>query len=385
MAKVTGLNNVVNITSLDVPQMLSLFKKGDKVPGFLGAPGVGKTASIKQWAKEEAERLNKTFVDSPSAEDWDNPQNFCYSVVLTSQIEEIDSRGLPHIITKANGEQITVYTLTELFPKNGCGVIVLDEFPNGRTQVQNAMQPMILERRAGSIMVSKDITFVVAGNRQCDNSGTHFIPTAMRNRVGWFEVSKPSVNDWLDKMDEIGKPINPRIAAWMLSIGAKYYDNFDPKAEQYAYGTARSVHMASELIEGQTDYKVIQKLVGSFVGEDAGVEFVEFLKLTETVDINRLLKEPTTIHEYEGNLGLLYSISITLIDKFIDNSSTNEPILDILMETKRKEHGMFVLRGILTKLGRAKYLDRLTKCKNAKGILTKYYQLLKADSIEGAQ
>jgi len=379
MSKSSSLNNVVNVTSLDVPKLLSIFRKHGEVPGFLGAPGVGKTASIKQWAIDEAKRQSKTFVECPTVEDWDNPENFCYSVVLTSQIEEIDSRGLPHVVTKDGGEQVTVYTLTELFPQKGTGVIVLDEFPNGRTQVQNAMQPMILEHKAGSVLISPDIQFIVAGNRQSDNCGTHFVPSALRNRVFWYEVSKPSVTDWLDKMDEIGQPINPRMAAWMLSIGAKYYDNFDPRAEQYAYGTTRSVHKASEIIEDQTDYKMIQKLVGGAIGEDAGIEFVAFLKLTETVDINALLKDPKQIHTYEDNLGLLYSISITLIDKFVDTIGSNEPILDIIMETKRKEHGMFILRGTMNKLGKSKFIERLTKCKNAKDITNKYYQLLRGD------
>lgn len=376
-----NLNNVVGVTSLDVPELLTIFRKHGKVPGFLGAPGVGKTASIKQWAIEEAARQGKTFVECPTIEDWDNPNNFCYSVVLTSQIEEIDSRGLPHVVTKNDNEQVTVYTLTELFPKNGCGVIVLDEFPNGRTQVQNAMQPMILEHKAGSMLISKDIQFIVAGNRQSDNCGTHFIPAALRNRVFWYEVSKPSVGDWLDKMEEIGRPINPRMAAWMLSVGAKFYDNFDPRAEQYAYGTTRSVHQASEIIDGISDYKMIQKLVGGAIGEDAGMEFVSFLKLTETVDVNALLKDPKEIHKYEDNLGLLYSISITLIDKFVDTIGSNEAILDVIMETKRKEHGMFILKGTMNKLGKAKFIERLTKCKNAKNITNKYYQLLKGEEV----
>ena len=400
MAKnVAGMNNVVNITTGEIPKIMTVFRKKKKVMGVLGGPGIGKTAGIKYQSQMNAIIYGKlddsperkhpgepyTWVECPTADDWDDADNWCYSVVLTSQIEEIDSRGLPHILVKKNGEKITVYTMTELFPQHGRGDIVLDEFPNGRTQVQTAMQPMILEHKAGNIKISPNITFVIAGNRPGDNCGTYNIPSALKNRVGWFEASRMPVENWLELLDEIGKPLNPRMAAWMLSIGSKYYDNFDPKAEQFAYGTPRSIEAASELIEGESDYPLIAKLVGSEIGESAGVEFVEFLKLTETVDINKLLKEPKSIHEYENNLGLLYSISITLIDKFVDNASTNEPILDILMETKRKEHGMFVLKGILNKLGRARYLDRLTKCKNSKGIITKYYQLLKADTLEGAQ
>lgn len=372
-----GLKNVVQISSLDIPTILSAFRAKHKVAAFMGPPGVGKTKSVEAWAEAEAKRQGKKLVMNPKAESWKDPNNFCVGVLLTSVIEETDVVGYPHV-ENDNGEFIARYALNELLPIEGCGMVFFDEFPNGRTQVQNALQRILLEHRLGNYVISEDIQFIVAGNRPADNCGTFYIPAALRNRVGWFEVSRPKVEEWLDKMEEIGKPINPTIAAWMLSIGSKYFDNFDPKAEQYAFGTTRSVTMASEMIEGVTDYNIIKKLAGSFMGADAGTDLVMFMKLTEKVDINKLLTDPKSIHNYEDDLGILYSVSLNLIDKFVEEPKHTDSVLAILHEMKRIELGFFMLKGILNKMGGNKALDRISKSKNGKDVMLRYHKIIQA-------
>lgn len=373
-----GLNNVVLISSMDIPKYVMKFREKRKVLAVMGAPGIGKTKAIEESAEQIAKKLGKNLVTNPTVESWKNPNNFCVSVVLTSVIEETDVIGYPHV-TNDNGEIVARYALNELFPIEGCGIIFFDEFPNGRSSVQNALQRILLEHRIGNYKISPDIQFIVAGNRPSDNCGTYNIPAALRNRIGWMEVTRPKIESWLDKMEEIGKPINPTIAAWMLSIGSKYFDNFDPKAEQYAYGTTRSVTMASELIEDEKDYEIISKLAGSFIGADAGQDLVEFMKLTEKVDINELLQDATQIHKYETDMGMLYSISVTLIDKCNDNPKILDNVLAIISETKKKEHGVFIIKGLMTRWGKAKTLERIMKTKNYKDVMEKYYLLLKTD------
>lgn len=377
MAHEKGLRNVVQISSLDIPTYLTIFRKSGEVVALFGPPGVGKTKAVEAWAADEAARLGKTLVTNPKPNDWKNPNNFCVGTLLTSVIEETDVVGYPHV-ENDNGEMVARYALNELLPIEGCGVVFMDEFPNGRTQVQNALQRILLEHRIGNYVVSKDIQFIVAGNRPSDNCGTFYIPSALRNRVGWFEVSRPKIEDWLELMESIGQPINPTIAAWMLSIGSKYFDNFDPKAEQYAFGTTRSVTKASKMLEGITDHKIMEKVVGSLIGADAGQDLVMFMKLTEKVDMTGLLQNPTAIHKYEDDLGVLYSIALNLVDKFADDSKYADNVMAILGETNRKEIGAYALKSILSKMGSNKALERITKCKNGKEVMLKYHKLIQA-------
>jgi hypothetical protein len=375
-----GLNNVTNISTEDIGEMIEIHRNKHEVVAFISEPGAGKTASIVATGRKIAKSLNKRFVLNPTIEEWEAEDTFCVQVIILGTIEEIDVRGMPHV-TMFNGRQLTKYSLTELFPTKGTGMVVIDEFANARTNIQNAMQDVVLEHRAGNFPISRDIQFVIATNGPQHNTGTYYIPSALRNRASWFEVVPSKLEKWLEIMEDID-PIDPRIAAWLLSIGSKYYRNFDPKAEQYGYGTMRSLHKASNLIKGVTNENLLRKLVGGRVGDDAGQDFLAFTKLTQKVDINALLKNPASISEYEDNIGLLYSISVTLVDKFVDTQSTNEAVIDILDVMKRKENGVFILKNVKNKLGRANFMTRLSKCSNIKKVATKYHQLLRGEEME---
>jgi hypothetical protein len=102
------------------------------------------------------------------------------------------------------------------------------------------------------------------------------------------------------------------------------------------------------------------------------------MKLTEKVDIAELLAKPSMIHKYEDDLGVLYSISLNLIDKFVDDSKHTSSVLQILNEMKRIEIGFFMLKGILNKMGGNKALDRITKDKNGKEVMLKYHKIIQA-------
>lgn len=374
----SGMNNVVKIPITEVAQYADICIKAGEVPAFFGPPGIGKTSVLSQRAEVRAKKLGLKFNPHPTAKDWDDPTLYNFATNLLSQMEELDTRGLPHVITKPNGEQVTVYTPSELFPTNpkAQGEILLDEFANGHTRVQNSMQQIILEHAAGTMKLAPDVKFIIAGNRPDDNTAVNFIPMALRNRIAWFEVSKDKVESWLEAMEEIGQPINASMAAFMLSEGKEYYDNFKPETDLYAYGTMRSIQKASRIIEGIEDHKQIEKLVGAFMGADAGKDFVSFLRLTEKVDMVKVLNNPSEIHKYEDNLGLLYSICINLIDKAVESQANAEKVLAVIGETNKREHGVFVIKGIMNKMG-AKANERIVKCKNAPEVMTKYHQVLK--------
>ena len=376
-----GLMNVVNISSLDIPELLGLYRQGNKVLSLMGPPGCGKTEGVREGARRQAKKMGLTYVECPTPDDWRNPKNFCLSVVLTSQIEEIDARGLPHVV-EVDGKQMTVFTITELFPVVGTGIIFLDEFPNGRTQVQTAMQPMLLNHIAGGYHISDGIQFVVAGNRPQDNCGTFYIPYALRNRLQWYEVQRPKTEDLIQKMQDIGKPLHPKLIGWVLSVGSKYVDNFDPKAEQYAYATPRSLEMASDMLtvvdkEHGTNHKMYTRVVGAAMGENAGLDFVTFLKLSDAIDINKLLDSPDMIKRYaNGDPGLLFSICVNLSERSLDEKQVVK-VFKVMEALDRKEFGVFIVHSMIRGLGNAKTVLYLQK-PELKNVVNSYLTLVKA-------
>lgn len=372
-----GLTNVIQIRTTQIPDICGVMRKTKQVVSFMGPPGCGKTASVQMFAKQLAEGQNKKFIENPHPDDWDNDENFCFSTVLTSQIEEIDTRGLPHITVKKNGDSITVYTMTELFPAKGHGVIFLDEFANGRTQVQNALQQILLEHKAGNLVISPDIQFVMASNRPQDNCGTFYIPAALRNRVAWFEVNRPKTEEWLKLMRKIGRPINPWIEGFILAVGEKYVDNFNPKAEQYAYGTIRSVELASRAIDGINEPEIIGMLVGGFMGAAAGQDLKAFIALSAEVDLHKLLDNPSMIKKYTDRIGMIYSICVNLIQKAVEgDDKTREKVFQVLEQVGADEYALFVINGILRTKGAPATVTILKNSQTAMKNITKYQSLL---------
>jgi hypothetical protein len=373
-----GMTNVVKITSDQIGLYVKVCRKKGLVPAFFGPPGCGKTSAVasvvKQIAKEEGYE-QVTF--NPTIKDWFNPKSFNCSTVLTSQIEELDARGAPYVKMIDGVGHVTVFSPTELFPTEGNGVIVFDEFPNGRSEVQNALQQILLDHKAGNFNISKNISFVIAGNRPSDNCGTYNIPSALRNRVMWFEVSRPDkVEKWIDIMEDEGRPIDGRVQAFMLSaVGMKFFDDFDPKADQYAYGTLRSWEMVSKAIQDEKEDKIIRNLVSACVGVKAGIDFSAFLKMIEQIEMKELLRNPKLIHQHENNPGLMYSICVSLVE-MSNNKAEHKPIYQILNEIRQDEYGLFVVSGMLRKMGHAGFINSLKTCPEGASVMTRYAKLI---------
>ena len=90
-----SMPNMAQISSVDIPELVIKFRETKKVLSLMGGPGIGKTAGLNYGGSIIAKKLGKKVVVNPTPEDWLNPDNFCISTVLASQMEELDTKGLP--------------------------------------------------------------------------------------------------------------------------------------------------------------------------------------------------------------------------------------------------------------------------------------------------
>ena len=375
----TGMQDMEQISSADIPEMVERFRKTGQVVYFIGQPGTGKTQAVFHAARIIAKKMGLNYVDTPSLADWSDPNNFCVGSIMASQIEEMDTKGVPTIEKMENGSKITIFTPTELFPREGTGILFCDEFANGRSSVQNAFQPIFLEHKSGSFKISANIQFVLASNRPQDNCGTFNVPAALRNRVAWFEVSPPPLEEWISLMIKLNRAIDPRITGFLLSVGSKYIgDDFDAKRNSYAYPSRRTLEMASEAIRGEKNFKMIKRLVGALLGAGAGFDLASFLELSEKVNVDNLLNNPKEINKYLGDPGTLYSICIALVDNGKD-MARSEKVLNVLMALSADEFGLFVVQGMMREYGPDGVMKRVNSAPNVgPQLMNKYVHLIKA-------
>jgi MoxR-like ATPase len=239
-----------------------------------GAPGIGKSSIVGQLAKENG----LEFVD-----------------VRLSQLAPTDLRGLP--VAEAG---ISKWYPPEFLPRQGKGILFLDEINMAPPAMQGMAQQLILDRRVGSYVVPDGWFVWAAGNRKEDRAAVFDMPAPLANRFLHLEVL-PDFESF--KAFALETNVHEQIIAF-LSFRSTLLHKLDP--QQPAWCSPRSWVMASALHYAGLD-------IAPAIGTGAAAEFAAFLALYQTLpDLQPILegrsdripfpKEPST--RYATAIGL---------------------------------------------------------------------------------
>jgi MoxR-like ATPase len=217
-----------------------------------GPPGIGKSSVVAQTAG--AHGLG--FID-----------------VRLSQLAPTDLRGLP---VPENG--ISRWYPPEFLPRDGAGILFLDELNLAPPTMQGMAQQLILDRRVGSYVVPEGWFIWAAGNRKEDRAAVFDMPAPLANRFLHLEV-EPDFESFKAYALEAG--IHEQLLAF-LSFRTTLLHKLDPR--QPAWPSPRSWAMASSLHSVGLD-------IAPVVGAAAAAEFSAFVELYRTLpDLERVLE-----------------------------------------------------------------------------------------------
>ena len=217
-------------------------------PVFLwGPPGVGKSEVVAQVATE----LKATLID-----------------IRAVLLDPVDLRGLPHI---ENGE--AVWSPPAFLPKGkGKFILFLDELNAAPPLVQAACYQLVLDRKIGEYELPKDAVIVAAGNRDTDRAVTSRMPSPLANRFVHLDFDV-DLDDWIQW--GLANGVRTEVLAFQRFRPGLLY-TFDPKRNEKAFATPRSVTFLSQLMDsGEVDYDLMKGVVG----EGYAAEFTGFLKI----------------------------------------------------------------------------------------------------------
>lgn len=222
-----------------------------KQPTFVwGAPGVGKSQIVTQAAKE----LGLEVRD-----------------VRAVLLDPVDLRGLPHI----NGDGRAHWATPEFLPRDGEGVLFLDELNAAPQLVQAACYQLVLDRKLGEYELPEGWTVVAAGNRESDKAVTSRMPTPLANRFVHLDFAV-DLDDWTTWAIKHG--VRTEVIGFVRFRQDLLHD-FDPKSASRAFPTPRSWEFVSKIMEGQPDPAIEFSIFSGAVGDGAAAEFVGFLKI----------------------------------------------------------------------------------------------------------
>lgn len=246
-----------------VRALYSLIKS--KQPTFIwGPPGVGKS----QIVNETAQRLDYEITD--------------LRAVL---LDPVDLRGLPRI--SAEGE--ATWCAPSFLPKEGRGILFLDELNAAPPLVQAACYQLVLDRRLGEYELPEGWMVIAAGNRESDKAVTHRMPSALANRFVHLDF-QVSVEDWLDWAAHTG--IAEELQAF-IKFRPNLLHDFDPSRNEKAFPSPRSWEFVSGIIKSNPDPEVEYELFKGTVGEGAAAELTGFCKVYRKLpDPEFILKSP---------------------------------------------------------------------------------------------
>jgi MoxR-like ATPase len=216
-----------------------------------GPPGIGKSSIVAQTARAHG----LAFID-----------------LRLSQLAPTDLRGLP----VARGGTAR-WAVPEFLPREGAGVLFLDEINLAPPTMQGMAQQLILDRRVGSYALPEGWFIWAAGNRSEDRAAVFDMPAPLANRFIHLDVA-PDLASFTEYA--IGCGLHEQIVAF-LAFRPELLHKID--AREPAWPSPRSWEMASAL-------HAIGASVAPAVGLAAAAEFAAFVALYgELPDLGRVL------------------------------------------------------------------------------------------------
>jgi len=328
---------------------------------FLGAPGVGKSMSVEEAAKEIASKLGLNLIkvlvkwspklrrfvlDSEGEREIDDvlanaDKYFVYTRFLLSTVEPSDLSGIPR-----SRDGITYYDplLWAVLHSSSPGLLFLDELTWIQREDIWAVTPMlVLDKVAGLTVFHKDTLVVAAGNRPEDASTiVRMLHNPLLNRFKIIKVNPPTLEEWVEWMnDRYGDDWDKRVYAFLSRFRDEGYLLKLPKTAEGLenFPTPRSwTWVALDLAEG---FGSLEDFIG-LLGEEVGRKFDAFLKLN--VDIEDLIREPKAFHGL--NFDAKYVVPIMLANWISQHQKSMVKAFPLIDEMTSEKHEFLVMTCI---------------------------------------
>jgi len=273
-------------------------------PAFVwGSPGIGKSDVVRQVAR----KLDRNLID-----------------IRAVLLDPVDLRGLPHV----NGGGKAHWAIPEFLPRDGSGILFLDELPRAPQLDQNACLQLVLDRQIGEYTLPDGWDIISAGNRITDGGGSFKLNSALSSRFIHLdaEVDLDDFCKWGVKAN-----IDPVILAF-VRFRTELLCKFDASAKNFP--CPRSYEFLSQIVACNPSPAIELDLYKGAIGDGAAIEFASFLKLYRNLpSIDAILLDPKHAPCPKDDPASLFAVSCALARRAgVDNLKAVITYLDRLPE-----------------------------------------------------
>ena len=272
-----------------------------KIPTFLwGAPGIGKSSIIKQLARKKGIE--------------------CIDLRL-SLMDPTDLKGIPFYERESH---TALWAPPSFLPREGEGILFLDELNSAAPAVQASAYQLILDRRVGEYELPEGWAIVAAGNREGDRGVVYRLPSPLANRFVHIEM-EVSAQDWRDWALKEG--IDSRVIGYIAYKNSALF-GFDSLKNERSFPTPRSWEAVHSILKSPLPKKLWLEAIGGAVGHDAAVDFLGFVQVMDKLpDIEAILRGEN--NEVSEELSTLYALSSALVSRLL-LAPSNEAVSNVL-------------------------------------------------------
>lgn len=284
-------------------------------PMLWGAPGVGKSDSIRQIAREiELKTHKKVFITD----------------VRLNLFNPIDLRGIP----VANEDKtLAVWLKPQIFDMDASqdvvNILFLDEISAAPQTVQAAAYQITLDRRIGEHTLPENCIVMAAGNRTTDRSVSYRMPNALANRLRHIEVvcDFESWSKWA-----IQNHVHPLVLGYLSYDNSKLYQE-DVDMDQVAFPTPRSWMFVSNILNlmcrftEETAIEDQYSKIAGCVGTSVASEFIAYCNIHKDLPaVSDIFAGKRTA--YPATLDTLYALIQSMLT-YVKNKETAEGVKGI--------------------------------------------------------
>lgn len=285
-----------------------------KIPTFLwGAPGIGKSSIIKQIARESGIE--------------------CIDLRL-SLMDPTDLKGIPFYEKNSHS---ALWAPPSFLPREGRGILFLDELNSAAPAVQASAYQLILDRKVGEYTLPEGWAIVAAGNREGDRGVVYRLPSPLANRFVHIEM-EVNAKDWRDWA--LSRGIDARVIAY-IGFKNNALFGFDPLKSTRSFATPRSWEAVHTILNSSLSKPLWLETIGGAVGEDAAVDFLGFIQVMDKLpDIDKILRGEE--NEVSDDLSTLYALASALVSRIL-MSPSDEAVSNLLRYSLKLKNEFAVL------------------------------------------
>lgn len=288
-----------------------------KMPPFIwGAPGLGKSAVVHQLAAKRGIPL----ID--------------LRAVL---MDPVDLRGLPHVTRDGTAK----WAIPDFLPKEGEGILFLDELLQASAMVQSACFQLVLDRKLGEYNLPDGWHIVAASNEEKDRAGTHRMLTPLRSRFMHLvmAVHNEDWNNWA-----LDSNIRSEVIAFLRFRPALLHD-FKPDSAERTFPCPRTWSFISKVMDSSPSADIEDAMYAGCIGQGAAAEFKAFLKTFRSLpDIDGILMNPAKAPVPKNDPAVMYALTTALARR-----ATETNFKEICIYTARlpQEFGVYLVASAI--------------------------------------